>query len=93
MNKRTVYVILFSAMLIGCANNPQKRFSETLDVVRTAPEIDVVIDSFVVSDISGRTLGYNMDKNIQRASAEDTSIFNTEKKKVNHVLAHFPARN
>jgi len=81
MNKRIVYVILFSAMLIGCAANPQKRFAATLDMVRTAPEIDVVIDSFVVSDIRGRTLGYNMDKNIQRATEiKDTVVSVLESK-------------
>jgi len=43
------------------------------------------------------SLAASIDKSTEEIlwamSAEDTSIFNTEKKKVNHVLAHFPARN
>lgn len=73
--RKIFFLLVFSSLSVGCAVNPNERFAGSLDQVRSSDKIDVVIDSFVVSDIKGKSLGYNVEKNKQRATElKDTLV-------------------
>jgi len=78
---RILFVLVLAVTTVGCVVTPSERFADTVDKVRAAEKIDVVIDSFVVSDIEGKSLGYNVETNAKRSKALKDTIVATLKKK------------
>ena len=70
---------LFTTLLwlAGCVATPDKRFASTLDQVRSTNKIAVVVDSMVLTDIEGRDLGFNIDKNASVAFELSEALVST----------------
>lgn len=66
---RALAFVVLSVALCSCAVTPQTRFSEFYERPTHAEKIDVVIDTLVLSDISGFDVG------IDRAKNEDAMPF------------------
>jgi hypothetical protein len=70
----TFLLVLLVFTLIGCANRLIEKFEVTADQVKAARKINVVVDSFVLSDITGSIPGYNLEKNKTRAALLADSV-------------------
>lgn len=60
---RTILLIAFTTIATGCLSTPSDNFADSLDQIRATPTIDVYLDSFILSDIKGKALGYNVENN------------------------------
>ncbi|MFT7558963.1 MAG: hypothetical protein ACI93R_000866 [Flavobacteriales bacterium] len=64
---RYILVLLLGVFISGCAVTPKTRFSEFYKEGADKKHIDLIIDTFIVSDIKGSDIGVNKTKN-QEAS-------------------------
>lgn len=69
-----VALLFFIGFSVGCATTPKTRFSEFYEVDSHTPNIDVLIDTVVLSDISGNDIGINKEKNSVAYSLANSSI-------------------
>jgi hypothetical protein len=64
MNRALTLVLLISTVVtVGCTTTPKTQFSEYYQVESHSPNVDVIIDTIVLSDISGDDIGINKEKN------------------------------
>lgn len=70
----TLVLVILSVALCSCAVTPQKRFSEFYERPSHPENIDVVIDTLVLSDISGSDVGVDRAKNEEALPFVDAAV-------------------
>lgn len=72
---KSLIILVLAAILQACVVTPDVKFADTLDQVRATENINVIIDSFIATDIQGKSLGYNSRLNNARATElKDTVV-------------------
>lgn len=70
----TLVLLISTLVIVGCATTPKTRFPEYYKVESRSPNIDVIVDTVVLSDISGSDIGFNKEKNMIAQSLVNDSV-------------------
>ena len=71
--KQVSYTILLCWLVSGCVNT-KTQYPDFPDQVKNRKGVSVIIDAIAFSDIKGRSLGFNVDKNKEMLAAVSNAV-------------------
>lgn len=71
---RSFALVVLAIALCSCATTPQNRFAEFYEISQHSENIDVVIDTLILSDISGSDVGIDEAKNLEAMPLVEAAV-------------------